>query len=140
MPFLLCDHGWCVHKSDVQNKWDHSTQHRRMEDTRLPKCVMFGELGVGGHEKKWMGCFLNDLRAFVINANQWTTAAAQGEGGKAQDDGTRGGTFHGEMDRCRESHDWTTACSSVCPSATGRIKERKAQSKRARTGSLAIAD
>ena len=20
--FLLCDPGWCVHKSDVQNKWD----------------------------------------------------------------------------------------------------------------------
>ena len=22
MTFLLCDPGWCVHKSDVQNKWD----------------------------------------------------------------------------------------------------------------------
>ena len=47
----------------------------RMEDTRLPKCVMFGELvggagSVGGQEKEWMGCFLDDLRAFGINANQ----------------------------------------------------------------------
>ena len=31
----------------------------------------------------------------------------------AQDGGTRGGMFHGEMDRCRESQDWTTACSKA---------------------------
>ena len=52
----------------------------RMEDRRLPKCVMFGELvgGAGcveGREKEWMECFLDDLRAFGINANPWTTAA-----------------------------------------------------------------
>ena len=34
---------------------------------------------VGGQEKEWMRCFLDDLRAFGINADQWTTAA--------QDDG-----------------------------------------------------
>ena len=56
----------------------------RMEDMRLPKCVMFGEMVwgagcVGGQEKEWMGCFLNDLRAFGINADHWTTAA-QDEG------------------------------------------------------------
>ena len=28
---------------------------------------------------------------------------SRGQGGMAQDDGTRGGTFHGEMDRCRKS-------------------------------------
>ena len=38
----------------------------RMEDTRLPKCVMFGEMVggagcVGGQEKEWMRCFLDDL-------------------------------------------------------------------------------
>ena len=43
-----------------------------MEDTRLPKCMMFGELVrgagcMGGQEKEWMGCFLDDLRAFGIN-------------------------------------------------------------------------
>ena len=29
MTFLLCDPGWCVHKSDVQNKWDakHNQEH-----------------------------------------------------------------------------------------------------------------
>ena len=56
----------------------------RMEDTRLPKCVMFGEMVggagcVGGQEKEWMGCFLNDLRAFGTNDDQWTIAA-QDEG------------------------------------------------------------
>ena len=34
----------------------------------------------GGQEKEWMGCLLDDLRAFGINADQWTTAA-QDEGG-----------------------------------------------------------
>ena len=56
----------------------------RMEDTRLPKCVTLEEMmgGAGcveGQEKKWMGCFLDDLRAFGINADQWTTAV-QDEG------------------------------------------------------------
>ena len=30
---------------------------------------------MGSQEKEWMGCFLDDLRAFGINADQWTTAA-----------------------------------------------------------------
>ena len=56
----------------------------RMGDTRLPKCVMLGILVggagcVGGQEKEWMGCFLDELRDFGINADQWTTAA-QDEG------------------------------------------------------------
>ena len=56
----------------------------RMEDTRLPKCVIFGERvgGAGcvrGQEREWMGCFLDDLRDFGINADQWATAA-QDEG------------------------------------------------------------
>ena len=42
----------------------------------------------------------------------------------------RGGTFHGEMDRCY---------AVVCPNVTGRTKERIAQSKRACAGSLAFA-
>ena len=57
----------------------------RMEDTRLPKGVMFGEMVgaagcVGDQEKEWIGCFLDHPRAFGINADQWTTAA-QDEGG-----------------------------------------------------------
>ena len=56
----------------------------RAEDTRLQKFVMFGEMvgGAGcveGHEKKRIGWFVDDLRAFGINTDQWTTAA-QDEG------------------------------------------------------------
>ena len=36
-----------------------------------------------------------------------------GRGGIAKNGGTRGGTFHGELDRWRESQGWTTACSRV---------------------------
>ena len=55
-----------------------------MGGTRLPRCVMFGELvrgagRVGGQKKEWIGCFLDDLRAFDINTGEWMTAA-QGEG------------------------------------------------------------
>ena len=46
-----------------------------MEDTGLTKYLMFGELVggagcVGGQGKEWIGCFLDDLRAFGINADQ----------------------------------------------------------------------
>ena len=78
----------------------------RMQGTRLPKCVVFGELVggagfAGGQGKELMGCLLDGLKAFGINADQWMTAA-QG-GGMAQNGGARGGTFHYEMDRCRGS-------------------------------------
>ena len=36
-----------------------------------------------------------------------------GREGVAQDGGTRGGTFHGEIDHCRESQGWTTARGSL---------------------------
>ena len=35
---------------------------------------------MGCQEKEWMGCFLDDLRAFGINANHLTKNAAQDEG------------------------------------------------------------
>ena len=65
-----------------------------MENTRLPKCVMFGELVggagcVGGQEKERMGCVLDDLRAFGVNADQWTTAAQdEGEWRRTAEQGT----------------------------------------------------
>ena len=36
--FPLCDPGWCVHKSDVQNKWDDNTT---LQTTQLVKCGTF---------------------------------------------------------------------------------------------------
>ena len=62
----------------------------RMEDTRLPKCVMVGEkVGgagcAGGQKKECMGCLLDDLRAFGINTDQRTTAAqTKGNGAERQ--------------------------------------------------------
>ena len=57
-----------------------------MDDTSLRKCVMFGEMVggagcVGGQEQEWMGCFLDDLRAFGINTDHQGTTVAQEEGG-----------------------------------------------------------
>ena len=99
----------------------------RMEDTRLPKCVMFRELAggagcVGGQEKEWIGCFLDDLRAFGIKADQWMTAV--------QDEGkwrrmAEQGAEHFMVN-------WTAAAKAraglrhavVYPNVTGRTKER----------------
>ena len=115
----------------------------RMEDTRLPKCVMFGELVgsagcVGGKEKEWMGCFLDVLRAFGTNAGQWTTAA--------QDEGECRRTAEQRAERFMAK--WTATDkvraglrhALVCLNVTGGTKERIARSKRARAGSLTIVD
>ena len=115
----------------------------RMEDTRLPKCVTFGEMVggagcVGGQEKEWMGCFLDDLRAFGINADQWTTAAQDEEEWRRT---AEQGTEHfmakliaAEKTKAGLRH------AMVCPNVTGRTKERIVESKRACAGSLALVD
>ena len=36
-----------------------------------------------------------------------------GRGGMTQNGRTKGGTFHGKMDRCRKKQGWTTACSGM---------------------------
>ena len=89
----------------------------RMEDTRLPICVMFGELvggavSSGGQEKEWMGCLLDDFRVFGIDSDKWTIAAQdEGEWHRTAKQGAE--VFYDEMDRGRESQGYTTACSSV---------------------------
>ena len=76
-----------------------------MEDTRLPKCVMFGEMVggagcVGGQGKGWMGCFLDDLRAFGINSNQWTTVAQdEGEWRRTAEQGAELSWQNGSLQR-----------------------------------------
>ena len=115
----------------------------RMEDTRLPKCVMFGEMVegggcVGGHEKGWMGCFLDDLRAFGINAGLWTTAAQdEGEWRRMAEQGAEhfmAKWVVAEKTKTGLRH------AVVCPNMTRRTKERIAQSKRTRADSLALVD
>ena len=88
-----------------------------MEDMRLPKCVMFGEMVggagcVGGQEKEWMGCFLDDLRAFGIDADQWTTAAQdEGEWCRTAEQGVE--HFMAKWIAAEKTKGWTTACSSM---------------------------
>ena len=99
----------------------------RMEDTRLPKCVMFGEMVegagcVGDQEKEWMGCFLDDLRAFGTNADQWTTAAQDaGEWRRTAEQGAEhfmAKWIAAEKAKAGLRH------AVVCPNLTGRTKER----------------
>ena len=112
-----------------------------MEDTRLPKCVMFGEMVggagcAGGQEKEWMGCFLDDLRAFGINADQKTTAAQyEGEWRRTAEQGAE--HFMAKW-IVAEKTKAGLRYAVVCPNVMGRAKKRVAQSKRARTGSLAL--
>ena len=54
---------------------------------------------MGDQEKEWIGCFLDNFRAFGLNAHQWTTAA-QDEVEWRRTEEPRGGTFHSGMDRC----------------------------------------
>ena len=89
----------------------------RMENTRLPKCEMFGELVggagcVGGLGKIVDGVSPGRSQSFRYQRRPMDDCSS-GQGGMAQDGGTRGGTSHGDMNRCRESQGWTTACSSM---------------------------
>ena len=85
-------------------KWEHRGDYAQEADPVRGICATYGGhetalvRGVrktgGGHglhegpKKKWMRCPLDDLRAFGINADQWTTAAQdQGEWGKTAGQG-----------------------------------------------------
>ena len=109
----------------------------RMEDRRLPKCVMFGQM-VGVQEKESMRCFLDDLRAFGINADQWTTAAQdEREWRRTAEQGAEYFVAKWIVAEKNKAGLWHAV---VCPNVTGRTRERIAQSKRARAGSLALVD
>ena len=130
-----------------------ATLHRRwilfagfvaqMENPRLPKCVMFGKLVVerglgGGQKKRWKRCLLDDLRAFGVNANQCTTAAHdERKWRRTAEQGVErfmAKLIVAEKARAGLRH------AVVNPNVTKNTKERTAQSKRARAGSLAIVD
>ena len=85
-----------------------------------------------------MGCFLEDLRAFGINADQWTTAAQdEGEWRRTAEQGAEhfmAKRIAAEKGKAGLRH------ALVCPNVTGRTKERIAQSKRARAVSFALVD
>ena len=80
----------------------------------------------GGQKNECMGCFLDDLRAFGINADQLTTAAQdEGEWRRTTEQGA--GHFMAkwitaEKNKARLRH------AVVYPNVTGRTKEKIAQS------------
>ena len=113
----------------------------RMEDTSLLKYVMFGELVggrgcVGEQEKRWVEGFLDDLRA-LLSARTI---------GRLQPRTRRNGTRRRNKGRNVSWRNGSLQIKTraglrhavVCPSVTGRTKERIAQSKRARAGSIVI--
>ena len=116
-----------------------------MEDTRLSKCVILGELVggagcVGGQGKERNGCFLDDLRAFGVNADHyWTASAArvEGEWRKPAEQGAERFIVKWIAAEKVRAGLWHAV---VCPNVTGRNKDRIAQIKRARGSSLAIVD
>ena len=93
---------------------------------------------VGGQEKELMGCFLDDLRAFDINADHWTTAAQ--DEGEWRRTAERGAEHFMAKWIAAEKNKAGLRHAVVCLNMTGRIKERITQSKRARAGSLALVD
>ena len=85
---------------------------------------------MGGQEKEWVGCFLDDLRIFDINADQWTTAAQdEGEWRRTAEQG--GERFMAKCITAEKTRAGVRRAVVVYPNATGMIKERIAQSKRA---------
>ena len=91
-----------------------------------------------GQEKEWMGCFLDDLRALGIDADQWTTAAQ--DEGKLRRTAERGAEHFMAKRIVAEKDKAGLRYAVVCPNVTGRPMIRIAQSKRARAGSLALVD
>ena len=83
-----------------------------------------------------MGCFLDDLRAFGINADQWTTAPQdEGEWRRTAKQGAE--HFMAKWIVAEETKAGLRHA-VIYPNVTGRTKKRIAQSKRARAGLLAL--
>ena len=84
-PNFLSGHtyedGKCEHRGDFTQEADLVCgicgAHRgyKTADVRDVRRNGGGRGLCGGQEKELMGCFLDDLKAFGINADQWTTAA-----------------------------------------------------------------
>ena len=66
----------------------------------------------GGPEKRVDGVFPGRPQSFRYQRRP-VDNCSPGRGRIAQNGGTRGGTFHGEMDCCRGSQGWTMTCSGM---------------------------
>ena len=79
-----------------------------MEDTRLPKCVILenwwgARAAWGGEAVKTVDGVSPGRPQSFRDQRRPVDDSSPRRRGMMQDGGTRGGTFHGEMDRCRES-------------------------------------
>ena len=114
----------------------------RMEDTRLVVFVrrIGGGRGLRGRAGKRVDALRGRPQSFR-HQRRPVDDCSPGQAEIAQDGGTRGGTFHDEMDHCTaEKVRVGLRHAVVRPNVTGRTKDRISQSKRARAGSLVIAD
>ena len=82
---IPCEDGEREHQGDtaeeadpVRGVCDAHGGHETAE-ARDVRGTRGGTVSVGGQEKEWMGCLLDDLRAFGIDPDKWTIAA-QDEG------------------------------------------------------------
>ena len=98
----------------------------RIENTRLPKCVMFGELEggagcVGVQGKEWMGCFLDGLTAFGINCRPMDDCSAAQDEGKWRRTAEQGAErFHGEKCIAAKKARARPRDAVISPNVTGR--------------------
>ena len=77
----------------------------------------------GGQEKEWMGCFLDDVRAFGINADQWpTTVQDEWEWQKTAEQGAA--CFMAKLIVAEKATAGLWHAVVACPNVTGRTKER----------------
>ena len=67
----------------------------------------------GGPGKRVGGVFPRRRPQSFRHLRRPVDDCSPGRGGMAQNGRTRGGTFHGKIDRCRENQGWTTACSRM---------------------------
>ena len=85
----------------------------RMEEEVREVWRIGGERGLyGGAGKRVGGAFLGRPQGFR-HQRRLVDGCSLGRGEIAQGGGIRGGMFLGEINRCRESQDWTTACNSM---------------------------
>ena len=74
-----------------------------------------GERGAGyvGGQEKYDRVLSGRPQSFRHQRQPVDDCCSPAREGMAQNSGTRAVTFHGEMDRCRESQGWTTACNRM---------------------------
>ena len=117
----------------------------RMEDTRLPKCVIFEEMVggagcMGGGRKKsgWGVSWTTSELSISTPTSGRLRPRTRGDSAERRNKGRNISWQNGSVQR--KPKGWTTACSDL-PERDGKdSKERIAQSKRARAGSLALVD